>query len=106
MANTKELLGKRIRSLRRMADLSQEQLAEKAGLSYKYLGEVERGKANVTVDILEKVATALDVEMMDLFDYEHELEGKKLKQKVNAFVREANEKDLKAVYRIMKAIVK
>jgi len=41
MSNTRELLGKRIRSLRRLADLSQEGLAEKAGMSSKYLGEVE-----------------------------------------------------------------
>jgi XRE family transcriptional regulator, regulator of sulfur utilization len=46
--------------------LSQEKLAEKADLSYKYVGEVERGQENVSLDALFRIATALKVSLADL----------------------------------------
>jgi transcriptional regulator with XRE-family HTH domain len=106
MADTKLLLGKRIRYLRRLDDLSQEDLAEKAGVSHKYLGEIERGKANLTIDIAEKIAKAFNIEMTDLFDYKHEVDRQELKKEINALIREAGEHDLKIAYRILKSILK
>ena len=49
-------LGKRIKELRKKSSLSQDQVAEQAGISGKYLGEVERGEVNVSVVILSKIA--------------------------------------------------
>ncbi|NCU41072.1 XRE family transcriptional regulator, partial [Candidatus Saccharibacteria bacterium] len=49
MVDTLELFGKRIRSLRRATDLTQEQLAELAGISLQNMGEIERGKGNPTL---------------------------------------------------------
>ena len=54
-------LGKRLRELRTKARLSQDQLAEQAGISAKYLGEVERGAVNVSVHILHKLSGVLGV---------------------------------------------
>ena len=39
--------------------MTQERLAEKSDLSYKYLGEVERGDVNVSLDSLVRIAKAL-----------------------------------------------
>ena len=78
MAEIKVLLGKRIRTLRRQYDYSQEQLAEKANISGKYLGEVERGQANISVDVLEKISASLSIKVSDLLDFEHELGRKAL----------------------------
>lgn len=47
--------------------LTQEQLGERAGLSYKFVGEVERGVANPTVESLSGIARALAVAVPDLF---------------------------------------
>lgn len=44
--NIRRGLGKRIRTLRRLKTLTQEELGEKAGLSYKFVGEIERGEVN------------------------------------------------------------
>jgi len=41
-------------------------LAEKADLSYKYLGEVERGVVNISLDSLVRIAKALRVKLRDL----------------------------------------
>jgi transcriptional regulator with XRE-family HTH domain len=49
---------------------TQSELAERANLSLKYLGEVERGEANVTVDALERIAAALEWDPWELFNNE------------------------------------
>ncbi len=59
-------LGQRVRELRLAYRVTQEQLAERAGLSYKFIGEIERGKANPTVDTLCRLAKALRVEVHEL----------------------------------------
>ena len=66
MSDLRKLLGVRIRDLRKGHGLTQEQLGERAGVSYKFLGEVERGVGNPTVDWLESIALALDVNVKDL----------------------------------------
>jgi transcriptional regulator with XRE-family HTH domain len=59
-------VGQQIRAYRKEAGLTQEKLAEKAGLSYKYLGEVERGVVNVSLDSLMRLAKALKLNVADL----------------------------------------
>jgi transcriptional regulator with XRE-family HTH domain len=62
----RRIVGQNIRSYRKQAGLSQEKLAEKASLSYKYLGEVERGYVNVSLDSLMRLAKSLKVKLRDL----------------------------------------
>lgn len=52
-----------LRLLRRLRDLSQEQLALEAGISRVYLGDIERGKRAVTIDVMEKLAEALHIDL-------------------------------------------
>jgi len=106
MSETKILLGKRIRMLRRINDLSQEQLAEKAKMSGKYVGEIERGQANITIDILEKISIALDVELSDLFDFEHEISRHELIPQINSLLQDADDQNLQTIFRIIKSILK
>ena len=61
-------VGLRIRSRRKRAGLSQEKLAERADLSPKYLGEVERGCVNVSLDSLVRICRALAMCLGDLFE--------------------------------------
>jgi transcriptional regulator with XRE-family HTH domain len=60
-------LGARIKQIRLERQMTQEALAERAKRSYKYIGEVERGAANPSVDVLESLATALGVKIADFF---------------------------------------
>jgi transcriptional regulator with XRE-family HTH domain len=106
MADAKTLLGERLRDLRKLRGLSQEDLAEQARISGKYLGEIDRGKANLTIDILEKLSTALRVGMMDLFDYQHEMGKKRLKEEINALICDAGDEDLRKIFRVLKSIMK
>jgi transcriptional regulator with XRE-family HTH domain len=52
-------LGRTIRQRRVAAGLSQEQLAERAGLHWTYVSQVERGRRNVSVDALRRIGLAL-----------------------------------------------
>ncbi|MNO36973.1 HTH-type transcriptional regulator SinR [compost metagenome] len=61
------LVGDRIRSLRKAKGWTQEQLAEASSLHYSYVGGVERGERNISLETLEKVVTALQVSPMELF---------------------------------------
>lgn len=61
-----EIVGERIRSVRTAKKLSQQTLAEKAGISYKHIGEVERGQVNVSLETLHKMAEAMEVEVCTL----------------------------------------
>ncbi len=53
--------GRRIQQLRKAAGLTQEKLAQRAGMDYKYLGGVERGERNITIDNVERIIKALGV---------------------------------------------
>ncbi|WP_404427176.1 helix-turn-helix domain-containing protein [Ureibacillus chungkukjangi] len=64
-----EVIGERIRSLRKEKKMSQEELAHLASLSNTYIGQVERGEKNITVESLSNIATALKVPLEDLFRY-------------------------------------
>jgi transcriptional regulator with XRE-family HTH domain len=59
-------VGARIRQLRKARRLTQEQLAERAALSDKFVGELERGKANPTLTTLSALRDALGVGLPDL----------------------------------------
>ncbi len=69
MVNLLELFGKRIRGLRRAKELTQEQLAEIAGISLQNMGEIERGKGNPTLVTVEKLSAALDEDLSSIFDF-------------------------------------
>lgn len=55
------LLGKRIREERLKLNLTQEKLSEDIGISTAYLGQIERGERNLTLDKLIKIAERLGV---------------------------------------------
>ena len=59
--------GKRVRALRAEAGLSQEKLAEKAGMHPTYLSDIERGQRNPTLEVISRLAKALGVRIRELF---------------------------------------
>lgn len=66
MADIRSRFGARLRQLRTAKELSQEALAEHAGLHRTFISMVERGKRNVTIATVEKLARALKCRMADL----------------------------------------
>lgn len=62
-------LGKRIRRLRKAAGLTQEQLAEKVRVSTTHIGLVETGKRRISLQALQRVASALGVKTGELLPF-------------------------------------
>lgn len=62
-------LGERIRFLRRERNLSQEQLGELSNLHTNYIGAIERGEKNISLESLVKVSKGLSVSLDELFRY-------------------------------------
>jgi transcriptional regulator with XRE-family HTH domain len=61
--------GKRLRYLRRQKDLSQEQFAEITGLSVDFVSNMERAVNTPSFETLQKLADALGVQVIELFDF-------------------------------------
>lgn len=57
----------RIRQLRKERGFSQEQIALRAEITTSYFGQIERGQANPSVDLLEKICEVMNVKIADIF---------------------------------------
>ncbi len=66
--DSKKILGERIRNLRKDAGLSQEDLAELTGFHRTYIGMIERGERNPSLDNLVKFAKAFRITLSELFN--------------------------------------
>jgi transcriptional regulator with XRE-family HTH domain len=61
-------LGRRVRTLRQRLNLSQEQLAERAGLHWTYVSGIERGRRNPGLNTLGRLAQSLEVDLPELVE--------------------------------------
>ncbi|MBR2930886.1 MAG: helix-turn-helix transcriptional regulator [Clostridia bacterium] len=68
MSRIAKILGQRIRNYRTEMGLSQEKLAELSGCHATYVGQLERGEKNATIESIERIASALNVSLSKLFE--------------------------------------
>lgn len=61
------LFGESVRELRKEKEISQEELADRAGVHRTYIGMIERGEKNITIVNIQKIAKALGVGIRELF---------------------------------------
>lgn len=109
MAKAKEsqvvLLGRRVRALRVQKGLTQQELGEKADINYKFLGEIERGQQNPSFGILAKIATALDVDLPELFRFEHEISDRKeIETRINQILKTLPDQDLRHAFLFLRVL--
>jgi DNA-binding XRE family transcriptional regulator len=67
-AKLTKIICKRIKKYRSEVGMTQEDLAEKVGVSRVYIGYVEQGRNTPSLEILEKIAKALKVRMSDIIE--------------------------------------
>ena len=100
-----KLFGKRIKELRKMLNMTQEQLSEKLGVFQKQIGNIETGTTFTTMANIEKLAHIFGVEVKDLFDYEHKHSPSELKKEINSILLNASDKQTELIYKIVKDII-
>jgi transcriptional regulator with XRE-family HTH domain len=61
--------GNRVRKLRKNKGWSQEEFADECGLHRTYIGAIERGERNVSLNNIHAIARALNIPVKELFDY-------------------------------------
>ena len=68
MSEIAKTIGQRVRNYRIEKRLSQEKLAELSGCHPTYIGQVERGEKNATLESIEKIASAMNISLAQLFE--------------------------------------
>ncbi|WP_050636644.1 helix-turn-helix domain-containing protein [Candidatus Stoquefichus sp. SB1] len=68
MEDIKIAFGKRVKELRLQKGISQEKLANIAGVDRTYMTQVENGKRNISIENVRKICIALNVSISDFFD--------------------------------------
>lgn len=69
--NIKSGFGKKVKELRQRLELTQEQFAEKIGISAKSLSQIELGKNFVSAEVLEAICNNMNISPKSLFDFDY-----------------------------------
>ena len=66
--NLQKKFGAKLAYVRKSKKLSQMKLAEIVDMNFNYIGQIERGEKNATIESIEKIAAALDISLSRLFE--------------------------------------
>jgi transcriptional regulator with XRE-family HTH domain len=72
VVSIKEKFGRKVSTLRKVRAISQEELAQLSGLHRTYISDLERGRRNVALENIEKIANALGQDIKELFNFDQE----------------------------------
>lgn len=92
-------LGHRLRILRQDKGLTQEKMAELAGINWRYYAEAERGQRNISIGSLQKIADGLEVTLEDIFRFQSERQLTEDEGKIIALVTRVLAKGTKKIKR-------
>ncbi len=102
-----EKFGKRIRQLRKEKGMSQEKLAEKSGLHNTYIGQIERGEKNASLETIEKLANGLDISVGELFEpFNENPQSSSVFKKLNDMVEKLPPKTLETLLKMVEDLLK
>ena len=108
MSEISKIIGKRIRNYRTAQGLSQERLAELSGTHHTYIGQIERGEKNATVESIEKISSALNLPLSELFEKigVQENSERKIPLECYEFISSKSKDEQEQIYRIIVEIDK
>lgn len=67
--NIEKKFGAKLAYIKKSKKLSQMKLAELVDMNFNYIGQIERGEANVTIKTMKNIADALNIEVSELFNF-------------------------------------
>ena len=108
MSDIAKILGQRIRNYRTAKGLSQERLAELSGCHPTYIGQIERGEKNATIESIEKISTALQISLSQLFEKlgKGEVEVRNIPLECYELLSTKTKEEQERIYRILLEIDK
>ena len=102
MKSCKQLFGLRIKELRKSKNLTQEKLAELVGFEPNHITKIEAGIHFPQPEKLEKLARIFEVQVKDLFDYEHKKSVDELKQSISEWIENASSDEVEYLSKTIK----
>ena len=100
------LFGHRVRALRKAVHLTIEEASERANISSKFYGEIERGKKRPSFDTILAIADALQVPPVVLFHFDpQQIAPTELRRRICAIVDGCIPQQLNMAYRVLCAVV-
>ena len=105
MSEIKKLLGKRIREVRILRNLTQEDLSELTDIGASSISKIESGYFRPTDENLDKIAKALKIEPYKLYMFNHQKDTKTLISDLENILKSATEEEIKLVHRVVTSIL-
>jgi transcriptional regulator with XRE-family HTH domain len=100
-----KLIGQRIGYIRKHAGITQETLAEKAGISRDFLSRVERGITGISLQNLECISKSLNVPIRELFAFEEKINNEQLVENITILLRNQDRDVLKKWYEALQILL-
>lgn len=104
--DTKKLVGKRIKELRKLKKLSQEKLAEVIDIDPKHLSAIEVGRSFPSLVTLDKIVKHLEIDLKDVFDYPKSYTRSELRKSIMNMLKEADEAKLRLLIKLVRDVVR
>lgn len=101
----KQMIGARIKEIRTIKGITQEQLSERMGINPKYFSGIERGKENPTLNTLINLSVSLQVDLSEIFSFVKIQDPVKRKSLIISLLDEANGEQLKQAFKILSVII-
>ena len=101
---TSELLGLRIKEIRKQKHITQEELAEMVNLDFGYISKLEVGRNFPKIGTLENIAKALDVELAEFFRFSS-LKEENLKDEIIKIYDKLSKDKQYTLYRVAKGLL-
>lgn len=104
MENTYRQIGANIRKVRKALGLTQEKVAERAGIEPPFFGQIERGVGIPSIKSLTKIADALGIDVADLYPAKRRSRKDFQIESINIMLKNASSADKKKILKIVKVI--
>ena len=100
----KQKFAQKIRQIRKLRKLTQEQLAELVGVDFRYISLIENAKSFPSCDLIEKFSKVLNISYREMFDFEEELSRDDIEQNIINLFRTLDDKNTKILYNFAKTL--
>ena len=100
---TQEQLGAKIKKIRKSKKITQEKLAEIIDVDFGYISKLEVGQNYPSIQTLNKIADALNIDISEFFIYK-DINEINLKEETIKLINNFNHEELKIIYKLAKSI--